>query len=98
MAWIQIKKPGPDEPALTEALKEAVAGYPAEYGPDRRGERRLPPDVASESIVMSHSLIPTALKHFFAGYAALLSPDLPLERRQHEMIATVVSVHNRCFY
>jgi len=27
-----------------------------------------------------------------------LSPELPLQRRQHEMIATVVSAANRCFY
>jgi len=28
----------------------------------------------------------------------LMSPDLPLTRRQHEMITTVVSVTNRCHY
>jgi uncharacterized peroxidase-related enzyme len=28
----------------------------------------------------------------------LLSPDLPLQRHQHEMIATMVSVTNRCHY
>jgi len=27
-----------------------------------------------------------------------MSPDLPLTRRQHEMITTVVSVTNRCRY
>jgi AhpD family alkylhydroperoxidase len=27
-----------------------------------------------------------------------MSPELPLERRQHEMIATMVSVTNRCVY
>ena len=30
--------------------------------------------------------------------AVLLSPELPLTRRQHEMIATVVSALNGCFY
>ena len=34
----------------------------------------------------------------FATFGALLSSDLPLTRRQHEMITTVVSVTNRCFY
>jgi len=29
---------------------------------------------------------------------ALMSPDLPLTRRQHEMITTVVSATNRCRY
>jgi len=28
----------------------------------------------------------------------MMSPDLPLERRQHEMIATMVSIENDCFY
>jgi len=27
-----------------------------------------------------------------------MSPELPLSRRQHEMIATMVSVTNRCKY
>jgi AhpD family alkylhydroperoxidase len=27
-----------------------------------------------------------------------MAPDLPLNRRQHEMIATMVSVTNRCVY
>jgi AhpD family alkylhydroperoxidase len=27
-----------------------------------------------------------------------MSPELPLSRRQHEMITTMVSVANRCVY
>ena len=34
----------------------------------------------------------------FATFGALMSPDLPLGRRQHEMITTMVSVTNRCVY
>ena len=56
------------------------------------------PDNDVAGIVASHSLIPEALRHAFATYGVLLSPDLPLSRRQHEMIATVVSVTNRCLY
>jgi hypothetical protein len=52
----------------------------------------------ANSITASHSLIPDALFHSFAAYGAMLSPDLPLKRHQHEMIATVVSVTNRCHY
>jgi hypothetical protein len=43
-------------------------------------------------------LIPQALHHAFAAFGALMSPDLPLTRRQHEMITTVVSAVNRCHY
>ena len=46
----------------------------------------------------SHTLIPEALYHAFATFGALMSPDLPLQRRQHEMIATMVSVTNKCHY
>jgi hypothetical protein len=42
-------------------------------------------------IVTTHTLIPDALHHAFATFGALMSPDLPLMRRQHEMITTVVS-------
>jgi alkylhydroperoxidase family enzyme len=38
------------------------------------------------------------LFHAFATFGALMAPDLPLERQQHEMIATVVSATNRCHY
>jgi len=51
-----------------------------------------------ESIIESHTLIPDAMFHAFAAFAAMMSPDLPLERRQHEMIATMVSKANDCFY
>jgi hypothetical protein len=36
--------------------------------------------------------------HAMSAYAVMLDPQLPLTRRQHEMIATVVSALNRCFY
>jgi hypothetical protein len=36
--------------------------------------------------------------HALSTYGVLLDPQLPLTRRQHEMIATVVSALNRCFY
>jgi len=80
-----------------EKLRKAVEGqrelYPKEYidpvHPDESG---------GSSIVGSHTLIPEALYHSFGAFAAMMSPDLPLSRRQHEMIATMVSVTNRCKY
>ena len=56
------------------------------------------PDGTSDSIVAAHSLIPQALRHSMSAFGAMLSPDLPLTRSQHEMIATVVSSLNACFY
>ena len=52
----------------------------------------------SDSIVAAHSLLPEAMLHIFSAHAALIKPDMPLTRRQQEMIATVVSALNRCFY
>ena len=77
--------------ALTHpSMQMARAPYPVEYSnSDSPG---------GDSIVASHTLIPEALYHIFAGYGEMLSPNLPLRRDQHEMIATIVSVENRCFY
>ena len=80
----------------TEELRRAIEGqkelYPIEYATPVH-----PGDGASQ-IVASHSLIPQALYHAFATFGVLMSPELPLQRRQHEMVTTVVSVTNRCHY
>jgi hypothetical protein len=101
MTWIKTVAPMPPSPenaAVREALEAQSHLYPEEYAPGRRGERRVPPLVASDSIVLSHSLLPDVMRHAFSTFGALMSPDLPLGRRQHEMIAGTVSSLNRCFY
>jgi hypothetical protein len=64
--------------------------YPVEYA--------SPVSPGGDSIVAAHSLMPDALYHIFASLGEMMSPNLPLSRSQHEMIATMVSVENRCFY
>lgn len=93
MTWIKTVSPETDEKVrrATEAQREL---YPIEYAEPMHPT----PDGQTSSIVASHSLIPDALHHAFATFGALMSPDLPLTRRQHEMITTVVSVANRCHY
>lgn len=98
MTWIKVMRPGSGDRQVDEAFADAYAKYPVEYSPAAKREMNLPPEVAAESIVASHSLIPDALRHMFAGYGALLQPDLPLSRRQHELIAATVSALNDCFY
>ena len=44
------------------------------------------------------ALFPDVMFHSFSAFGAMMSPELPLKREQHEMIATMVSVTNRCFY
>ena len=93
MTWIKTVAVTEDDEVrrVVEAQREL---YPIEYAtpvhPTSDGE--------TAGIVASHSLIPQALFHAFSTFGALMAPDLPLTRRQHEMITTVVSVTNRCFY
>jgi hypothetical protein len=90
MTWIRTIPMAEADERLRRAREAQQALYPVEYAKPVH-----PPD---ESIVASHSLIPDALYHAFATFGVLMSPNLPLSRRQHEMITTVVSVANRCKY
>jgi hypothetical protein len=97
MTWIKTIPPDAADDELRRSYEAVYALYPPEYGtaPPPSLAR---PDGTADSIVAAHSLIPEAMRHMMSGLAVLLRPDLPLMRRQQEMIATVVSVHNRCFY
>jgi hypothetical protein len=88
MAWIKTVPMAEADDRLCELVAKMQALYPREYegGADEAG------------IVASHTLLPDALYHAFSTFGALMSPALPLARRQHEMIATLVSVNNRCRY
>jgi len=93
MTWIKTIPLSEADDKLRQAIEAQRSLYPKEYAdpvhPDASG---------SSSIVGSHTLIPDALHHAFSTFGALMSPDLPLSRRQHEMITTMVSVTNRCKY
>jgi hypothetical protein len=93
MTWIKTVSMDDDQ-GVKNAMEAQRKVYPIEYAapvhPENNGQ--------SSSIVASHSLIPDALFHAFSTFGALMSPELPLARRQHEMIATLVSVTNRCVY
>jgi hypothetical protein len=96
VTWIKVVPPPQADPNLRQCYEAVYALYPPEYVAEVPAVRR--PDGGADSIVAAHSLIPEALRHAMSAYGALLSPQLPLSRRQHEMIATVVSALNRCFY
>jgi hypothetical protein len=93
MAWIRTVPVSEADDGLRQALAIVRAMYPVEYATPVQAV-----EDGTAGIVASHTLIPDALHHAFATYGALMSPGLPLGRRQHEMIATVVSVTNRCKY
>ncbi|HVH70247.1 MAG TPA: hypothetical protein VNB49_03945 [Candidatus Dormibacteraeota bacterium] len=93
MTWIQTVRIE-DDPCVKYAIEAQRRLYPIEYAapvhPVNNGE--------TADIVASHTLIPEALYHAFSTFGALMSPELPLKRDQHEMIATMVSITNRCHY
>jgi hypothetical protein len=93
MAWIRTVSMDEADQNLKKAMADQRGLYPPEYAePVHELDQGLP------GIVASHTLIPQALVHAFSTFGALMSPDLPLERRQHEMIATMVSLANKCHY
>jgi hypothetical protein len=93
MTWIQTVSMD-DDARVKKAMEAQRSLYPIEYAAPVHPVS----DGQSSSIVASHSLIPDALFHAFSTFGALMSPELPLKRHQHEMIATMVSVTNRCHY
>ncbi|MEZ5306014.1 MAG: hypothetical protein R2684_02595 [Pyrinomonadaceae bacterium] len=93
MAWIKTVGLDEADDKLREILMNLRPTFPQEYA--------TPAEKAStinESIIDSHTLIPDALYHAFMTLSVLMRDNLPLSRRQHEMIATVVSATNDCFY
>lgn len=94
MTWIRTIPASEGDESLKRAYASLKALYPAEYATPVHPTA----DGGSSEIVASHSLIPAALEHAFSTFGALMAPELPLQRRQHELITTVVSVTNRCHY
>jgi hypothetical protein len=93
MTWIKTVRMEDDE-RVRNAVMEERKMYPMEYA--------APVPIVDEGfengIVGSHTMIPDAMFHSFAAFGAMMAPELPLTREQHEMIATMVSVTNQCFY
>jgi hypothetical protein len=93
MAWIRTIPLSETDEKLRDAIEGQKGLYPIEYATPVH-----PTGDGTAGIVASHSLIPEALHHAFSTFGALMSPELPLARRQHEMIATMVSLVNHCHY
>jgi hypothetical protein len=94
MTWIKTVPLDEGDEKLQRAVEAQREIYPIEYATPVHPTQ----DGQTSGIVASHSLIPDALYHSFSAFGAMMAPDLPLDRRQHEMITTVVSVTNRCHY
>ena len=90
MAWIETIPFNKADKKLRDALRGPRAMFPSEYA--------TPTSENEESVLSTHTLIPDALFHAFSTFGALMSPELPLSRKDHEMIATVVSIKNDCHY
>lgn len=92
MTWIKVI-PFDEDENLQRARDAQRHLYPIEYATPTHPHHAL-----TDGIVASHSLFPDVMYHAFSAFGALMSPELPLSRRQHEMITTVVSATNRCQY
>jgi hypothetical protein len=93
MAWIRTTPLDGEDELVHKAMTDQRVLYPVEYAqPVQELDQGVP------GIVASHNLIPQAMYHAFATFGSLMSPDLPLSRREHEMIATMVSLTNKCHY
>jgi uncharacterized peroxidase-related enzyme len=90
MTWIRTIPKSQADDAYRAALEAQHAWYPQEYAEQVPGV----PTNDGDGIVAALSLIPNALHHHFATFGTLMDPALPLNRRQHELIATVVSQAN----
>ena len=93
MTWIRTVPLSQADAKLRKAIEDQKSLYPVDYATPVH-----PAKGGGAEIVASHSLIPEALYHAFATFGVLMSPHLPLNRRRHEMITTMVSVTNRCVY
>jgi hypothetical protein len=96
MTWINIIPPSQAGTPLREMYQRLYALYPSEYSEEVPAVTR--PDGTADSIIAAHSLLPEVMEPIFTAFGRLLSLDLPLSRRQHEMIATLVSSLNHCVY
>jgi len=90
MTWIRTIPMEAADEKLRRMMEAQRAIYPKEYA--------TPGSPGGDSVVASHTLMPDALYHIFSAFGAMMATDLPLSRTQHEMIATIVSEVNRCFY
>ncbi len=96
MPWIKTTPPDQADPALRAVYEAIYALYPPEYAPPVPSLTNS--DGGTDSVVAAHSLIPEVMRHMMSGLAMMMMPHLPLTRRQHEMIASVVSARNQCLY
>ena len=94
MTWIKTIPLSRGDNRLREAFEAQAAFFPPEYAEQIPGL----PQGDADGIVAAHSLIPGALRHSFSTLGALLDPSLPLNRRQHELIAAAVSQTNGTRY
>jgi hypothetical protein len=93
MTWIKTIPMNEAGDELRRAMESLKVLYPIEYATPVH-----PAEGGGAQIILSHSLIPQALYHAFAAFGVMMSPELPLSRRQHEIVTTMVSVTNRCVF
>jgi alkylhydroperoxidase family enzyme len=83
------------QPAWIEVIEESAAAgeLAALYG-----KLRSPQTGGVDNVLKVHSLHPQSLRDHVQLYRTLMHGQGALEKPEREMIAVVVSAHNRCHY
>ncbi|MGE0641152.1 MAG: hypothetical protein AB7G12_02360 [Thermoanaerobaculia bacterium] len=97
MARIRTIPPHQASGQLKEAYDRLAPLFPPEYSHGDEDPDSAP-ELNPDGVVAAHSLLPEVMEPVFQAFVRLMAPELPLSRRQHEMINTVVSSVNRCQY
>jgi hypothetical protein len=87
MPWITHIRSDQATGSRRTLYEEFQALYPKEYS--------TPVMPGGESIMAAHVLLPELMRHSSLAYGEMLRLDLPLDRRQHEMIASWFNYINR---
>ena len=98
MTWIKTIPQKEASQELLDIFQAMRKGYPPEYAIEVPALVEMASREKGGGITDSHTLTPQVLFHSFSAHREMMSPHLPLSRAQHEMIASVVSVLNECFY
>jgi hypothetical protein len=96
MTWIATIPPAQADCRLQQIYRGLYALFPPDYLTEVPAVTRA--DGTTDSITAAHSLLPEVMEPILTAFARLLEPQLPLTRRQHEMITTLVSSMNQCVY
>jgi hypothetical protein len=90
MAWLNLVGFNESQGELRETYQRMrIRPMPPAYRPPHNG---------APGIILAHSLDPAGIDLVFGGMSSSLANDGALSWRQRELVNTVTSLTNQCFY